>query len=380
MKTPSRPVSPASSPPANGGQAEGLPYVPDLTGKMLGDFHILRRLGEGGMGQVYLAEQVSLKRPIALKILKAELAANPKALQRFKSEAEAVARATHPNIVQIYAIGEVDGLHYMALEFIDGLNLRDYLAKKGPPALALALSIMRQGAAALQRAGELGIIHRDVKPENILLTRQGGVKIADFALSRILTGEPQPSVKLTQSGVTMGTPLYMSPEQVEGKKLDPRTDIYSFGVTSYHMLAGEPPFRGQTPFEVALQHVQTEPELLDKVRPDLPAELCAIVHKMMAKPPEQRYQTARDLLKDLILLRDSLTTGAVSTTGTPVAAALPSRPSGTPPPTKTSVLKRPWGVIMVLATIVLALLGGTLAGWYTRPPARSVAAVPAPDL
>src|SRR5947209_2047038 len=133
-----------------------------LTGRTLGDYHVLRRLGQGGMGQVYLAEQVSLKRKVALKILRADLAANPTSLQRFKAEAEAVARATHANIVQVYAIGECEGLHYMALEYVEGRNLGEFLAKKGPPELVLALRIMRQVAAALLRASELGIIHRDI--------------------------------------------------------------------------------------------------------------------------------------------------------------------------------------------------------------------------
>src|SRR5262245_65414252 len=155
----------------------------DWIDRTLGEFRVLRRLGGGGMGQVFLAEQTSLKRNVALKILKPELAANATALQRFRQEAEAVARVTHANIVQVYAIGEQDGVPYMALEYVEGRTLRDYLAKKGPPELHVAVSIMRQVAAALQRAGELGIVHRDIKPENILLTRKGEVKVADFGLS-----------------------------------------------------------------------------------------------------------------------------------------------------------------------------------------------------
>src|SRR5262249_54747063 len=151
-----------------------------------------------------------------------ELTANAGALDRFKREAEAAARATHANIVQIYAIGEADGIQFMALEYVEGRNLREFLDKKGPPETLVALSIMRQIAAALQRAGELGVIHRDIKPENILLTRRGEVKVADFGLSRVLS-EAGPALNLTQTGMTMGTPLYMSPEQVEGKPVDPRT-------------------------------------------------------------------------------------------------------------------------------------------------------------
>ena len=170
---------------------------------------------------------------------------------------------------------------------------------------------MRQVAAALERAGELGIVHRDIKPENILLTRKGEVKVTDFGLSRCFATEAP--LNLTQSGVTMGTPLYMWPEQVRGQPIDPRTDIYSFGVTCYHMLAGEPPFRGTTAFDVAVQHVQGEPRPLGSLRPDLPPELCAVVHKMMARRPEDRYQSARDILNDLSRFKDGigLTTGAM---------------------------------------------------------------------
>src|SRR5207249_11584534 len=141
-----------------------------------------------------------------------------------------------------------------------------------------------QVASAIQRASEMGIIHRDIKPENILVTRKGEAKVADFGLVRVFTEGGQP-LNLTQSGVTMGTPLYMSPEQVEGKPVDYRSDIYSFGVTCYHMLAGQPPFQGGNAFEVALKHVREEPAPLETFRPDVPATLCAVVHKMMAKDP-----------------------------------------------------------------------------------------------
>jgi serine/threonine-protein kinase len=347
----------------------------DLTGRTLGDYRVLRRLGQGGMGQVYLAEQVSLRRRVALKILKAELAANPLSLQRFKAEAEAVARAAHANIVGVFGIDSADGYHYMALEYVEGRNLRDHLARRGPPEVPLALSIMRQVAAALRSAAEAGIIHRDVKPENILLTRKGEVKVADFGLSRVLAAE-QPALNLTQSGVTMGTPLYMSPEQVEGKPLDPRTDVYSFGVTCYHMLAGQPPFRGQNAFEVALQHVRAEPEPLGRLRPDLPAELCAVVHKMMAKDPAARYQGCGELLQDLARLREALN-GAprtdLSLSGPvplPAEAAesaaatghVPATPAGPPAPRG-----RRWVPWLGAAAVLLALGGGAALGWLRLP-------------
>lgn len=346
----------------------------DLTGRTLADFHILRHLGQGGMGQVYLAEQISLKRKVALKILRPEMAADPTSLQRFKAEATAVAQATHANIVQVYAIGEADGIAYMALEYVEGRNLREYLLKKGPPDLLLALSIMRQTASALARAAELGIIHRDIKPENILLTRKGEVKIADFGLSRCLAGD-RPALNLTQSGVTMGTPLYMSPEQVEGKAVDCRTDIYSLGVTCYHMLAGHPPYQGASPFEVALQHVRGEPKPLADIRPDLPVALGAIVHKMMAKDPAARYQTGRDLLKDIARLRESLSGQTTAATPpavelVPVSSAevtekgLPAKnAAATAPMPKWIPQHWGWRGAIVAGSLLVAGLIGTAIAW-----------------
>jgi serine/threonine-protein kinase len=342
----------------------------DLTGQTLGDYRVLRRLGQGGMGQVYLAEQLSLKRKVALKLLRPEMASNPRALQRFKREAEAVARITHANIVQVYQIDEANGLQFMALEYVEGRNLREHIERKGTPDVLLALSIMRQVAAALQRASEMGIIHRDIKPENILLTRKGEVKVADFGLSLAPDGD-QPAPNLTQSGVTMGTPLYMSPEQVEGKPVDFRTDIYSFGVTSYYMLAGQPPFRGTTAFEVAVAHVQKEPEPLASIRPDLPQNLCAVVHKMLAKDPNQRYQTGRDLLKDLVRLRESLSGSTLARSpalpGTPSSGSIPALSSSATVKTQpTATLgRRRWALVTVfLLSVLLAAGGGAVFGWW----------------
>lgn len=354
--------------------------TPDYSGRSIGDFQLLRRIGQGGMGQVYLARQTSLKRQVAIKILKPELAANTISLKRFQAEAEAVANITHANIVQVYAIGEADGLHYMALEYVDGRNLKDYLSKKGIPDLPLALFIMRQIAAALDRAGELGFVHRDIKPENILISRKGEVKITDFGLSRCFSNETS-TVHLTQSGVTMGTPLYMAPEQVRGQPVDPRTDIYSFGVSCYHMLKGEPPFQGATPFDVALQHVQAEPPPLQEARPDLPLELCHIVHKMMAKRPEDRYQSAREILKDLTSLRDLIGAGkgaSLSTSNIPISAASSSASSSPMltmatgssvaishfPTDSVPIHTRRWGRLVWWAFVVLGTVGLAYGGAY----------------
>jgi len=350
----------------------------DLTGKTMGDYKILRRLGQGGMGQVFLAEQISLKRKVALKLLKPELASNSTALARFKAEAEAVAKATHANIVQVYAIHEIGGNHIMALEYVEGRNLREFLEKKGPPEVLLGLSIMRQIAAALQRASELGIIHRDIKPENILLTRKGEVKVADFGLSRVYSEQGGQPLHLTQSGITMGTPLYMSPEQVEGKKtIDHRTDIYSFGVTCYHMFAGHPPFQGSAPFEVALQHVQKEPVSLQEIRPDVPAELCTIIHKMMAKAPENRYQLGREIVRDVGKLRDTMVGASQVLPPAPTQNSLASQKTKDALPTLSSphFATNPWPRRLLFAALPLALAGGLSISWFRN---QSSSAAPSP--
>lgn len=263
----------------------------------LGEFRLLRRLGRGGMSEVYLAEQTLLKRHVAIKVMRPELMLDESLRQRFQKEALAVAGLNHPNIVQIYTVGEADGRIYIAQEYVNGQNLREYLTRKGPPDLPIAVHIMKQVAAALQAAGQAGIVHRDIKPENIMLARKGEVKVADFGLAK--RSQQAESQQLTQLGTTMGTPLYMSPEQVNGTNVDERSDLYSFGVTCYHMLAGQPPFRGDNAISIAVQHLRGIAKPLEKIRPDLPPLLCRIVHKLMEKDPDTRYQTAAAVIKDL---------------------------------------------------------------------------------
>src|SRR5271165_1532971 len=188
------------------------PSTGDLSGRQVGDFRILRRLGRGAMAEVYLAEQCPLKRWVAIKVLRSELADDKTYLRRFEREAQAAASLVHANIVQIHEVGQVDGLHYIVQEYVQGQNLRDWLARNGPPLLQQALSIMRQITAALGKAAEHGVIHRDIKPENIMITAAGDVKVADFGLARVLRESDTDATSLTQIGVTMGTPLYMSPE------------------------------------------------------------------------------------------------------------------------------------------------------------------------
>ena len=268
----------------------------DLTGRELGDYQLLRRLGRGGMADVYLAKQNSLNRNVALKILKPELAKDDSYVQRFRLEAQAAAKLVQANIVQIYEVGHIDDFYFIAQEYVQGRNLRQYLMRHGAVEPVMAINVIRQCAMALQKAGEHHVIHRDIKPENIMLSTKGEVKIADFGLARVNNLD---NPALTQIGITMGTPLYMSPEQVDGSPIDQRSDLYSLGVTAYHMLAGNPPFEGDNALAIAVQHVKDTPVSIAELRPDIPPELCEVIQRLMGKQPSDRPADAKALLKEL---------------------------------------------------------------------------------
>jgi len=267
----------------------------DHSGKRLGQYHLLRRLGCGAMAEVYLAEQRSLGRQVAVKILRGDLARDATSVQRLRNEAMAAAALVHANIVQIYEVGRVGSVYFIAQEYVAGENLAERIRRTGPLEPGPAIRILRQIAAALAKAAEHGIIHRDIKPENILLSKSGEVKVADFGLAR----RSGSGAALTREGLTMGTPLYMSPEQIEGRPLDCRSDLYSLGVTCYHMLAGRPPYLADTALAVAMQHLNAAPRRLADLRPELPPGLGRIVHQLLRKRPNDRYQTPWELLEDL---------------------------------------------------------------------------------
>jgi serine/threonine protein kinase/biopolymer transport protein ExbD len=271
----------------------------DLTNRTLGEFRLLKHLGSGGMADVYLAEQTTLQRQVAVKVMKPAMMAlsGEVMLARFKQEAMMAAGLNHRNIVQVYTIGQEGDLHYIAQEFVQGKDLASILKSRGAPDLASALHVMGQAAAALKASGEAGIVHRDIKPENILVTKKGEVKVADFGLAQLHEGPDEGN--LTREGTTMGTPLYMSPEQVSGRELDPRSDIYSLGVTFYQLLCGQTPFTGKTAMAIAVQHLNSPPPPLKEKNPALPTVLCRLVHRMMAKRRSLRYQTADEVLTDL---------------------------------------------------------------------------------
>jgi eukaryotic-like serine/threonine-protein kinase len=273
----------------------------DLSGQKLGDYELIRRLGRGGMADVYLAKQASLGRQVAVKVLRPGLAADEKYVRRFHQEARAAASLVHANIVQIHEVGCVEGWHYIVQEYVPGQNLKQFLQRNGPVDARMAMRVLRQVAAALHRSARQQIIHRDIKPENIMLSTTGEVKVADFGLAQV--AQEGQGLDLTQIGVTLGTPLYMSPEQVEGRTVDPRSDIYSLGVTAFHMLTGHPPFQGETALNVAVQHLKREPARLEQLRKDLPPAICRIVHKMLQKDRAERQQSAAEVLQELRAVR-----------------------------------------------------------------------------
>ncbi|MEW6357346.1 MAG: ATPase, T2SS/T4P/T4SS family [Planctomycetota bacterium] len=266
-----------------------------LIGAKLGLLQIKEKLGQGGMGAVYMAINTSLDRMVAIKVLPEELVKNnPTFLDRFQREAKMAAKLTHPNAVIIYSVGEDKGRHFIEMEFVQGMDLRHVIQNQGQVDLKEASRIIADAARALAAAHKQGIIHRDIKPDNIMLTEEGLVKVADFGLARAATGDSS----ITMSGQVMGTPLYMSPEQGQGKPTDGRTDIYSLGATYYHALVGLPPFMADTPLQVMMKHA-TEPLTWSERAEGVPAEIRAIVERMMMKNPAERYTTCDAVIADI---------------------------------------------------------------------------------
>jgi serine/threonine-protein kinase len=219
-------------------------------------------------------------------VLRPETTGHPAAVDRFAPEARAAASLVHGNIVQIHEVACIDGIHFLAEEYVAGPSLKAWLAARGPLDARQGLAVLEQVGSALARSAQQGIVHRDIKPENLLVTPAGEVKVADFGLARVLSSD----VELTQDGMTLGTPLYMSPEQGQGGAVDARSDLYSLGATVYHLLAGHPPFTGPTPVSVVMAHIQEPLVPLATLRPDLPAGLCAIVERLL------RFQSPAEML------------------------------------------------------------------------------------
>ncbi|HKY28002.1 MAG TPA: protein kinase [Pyrinomonadaceae bacterium] len=352
-------------------------------GQELGHYRVIKRIGAGGMGEVYLAKDSRLDRTVALKILPADIASDQRRMVRFKQEARLVSSLNQPNILTIFEFGEVDSLQFIATEFVDGVTLRQYL-RKSQLSLQEVIDIAIQVTAALDAAHEAKIVHRDIKPENIMIRgRDGVVKVLDFGLAKLTekktasglatdTEAPTEVLLKTMPGVLMGTVNYMSPEQARGLPVDARTDIWSMGAVLYEMAAGYAPFSGQTSSHIIVDILEKEPP----TPLGLPAELDRIIRKTLAKKPEDRYQTTRDLLIDLKNLRKRLELDAeLVRTGPPSPSETPAAVMQTRSPGSRVLVP----MLISAAVVGLLVLGFTV--WSSsRPNILPPAPAAAPDI
>src|SRR6266853_3611700 len=279
-------------------------------GTKLGRYEIRSKIGEGGMGEVYLADDTRLRRKVALKVLPENIAADTDRLLRFEREAFAASGLNHPNILTIFEFGAADKTHFLASEFVEGESLRERMRRPGMT-VSETLEIAIQIASALQAAHEAGIIHRDIKPDNVMIRTDGYVKVLDFGLAKlsepgaVATGsvsDPEAQTRMqlqTQAGMIMGTVAYMSPEQARGQEVDKRTDVWSLGCVLYELLTRQQPFRGETTADTLANIIHREPTPLLMLRQDANAELERIINKTLSKNSGNRYQTASELLADL---------------------------------------------------------------------------------
>ncbi|HVC25300.1 MAG TPA: Stk1 family PASTA domain-containing Ser/Thr kinase [Acidimicrobiales bacterium] len=260
-----------------------------------GRYELRNQIARGGTAQVYLARDLLLDRPVALKVLFPELSTDHSFVERFRREAQAAANLMHPNIVQVFDWGESDRTYFIVMEYIDGEPLSSIIRTQAPLAAAQAASIASDIAKALSYAHRHGVVHRDVKPGNVLITADGQVKVTDFGIARAIGTDEQ----VTQTGLVMGTATYFSPEQAQGLAVDARSDVYALGVVCYEMITGRPPFSGETPVAIAYQHVRENPPTPRALNPEIPAALEAIVLEAMAKLPAERYVSADEMKADL---------------------------------------------------------------------------------
>ncbi|MGH2977322.1 MAG: Stk1 family PASTA domain-containing Ser/Thr kinase [Gaiellaceae bacterium] len=282
-----------------------------------GRYRIMRKLGAGGMADVYLAEDQELGRRVAIKILNGRHANDDQFIERFRREAKNAAALNHPNIVSIYDRGEAEDTYYIAMEFLDGRSLKELIVGHGAAPVKVAIEYARQILSALRFAHRHGIVHRDIKPHNVLVDGEGRVKVTDFGIARAGTSQ------MTETGSIVGTAQYLSPEQARGGEIDQRSDLYSLGIVLYELLTGKTPFEGDTPVEIAMKHLSAVPKPPSELRPDIPPELDMVVLRALAKDPDDRYQSADEMEADL----ERVARGA------PVAAATVD--------SATQVLRRP---------------------------------------
>jgi eukaryotic-like serine/threonine-protein kinase len=339
---------------------------------------IKRKLGSGGMADVYLAEDQELGRLVALKLLDDRHAADDQFVERFRREAQSAASLNHPNIVSIFDRGRAEGTYYIAMEFLDGRTLKELLVRNGPTPIPIAIDYARQILGALAFAHKNGIVHRDIKPHNIVVGGDGRLKVTDFGIAR--SGASQ----MTEAGSIVGTAQYLSPEQARGAPVDPRSDLYSLGIVMYEMLTGNVPFTGDTPVEIAMKHLSQIPDPPSAQRADVPHDLDAVVVRALAKEPDQRYGSAEEMDADLARVArgvavsretEDAMTQVLSGAGVATAQTMISRPRAVAPPPAPPVYRPPgqyydyaepprgrsiWPWVLAIGLI----LAGAIGGWF----------------
>jgi serine/threonine-protein kinase len=325
---------------------------------VIGQYVIRSRIGDGGMGAVYRAEQTTVGRDAAIKVLHPQLSASRDVAERFQQEARAASQLNHPNVVTIYNYGAMeDGTLFLAMEFLDGTNLKDLVTKSGPLAPERAVKIAKQIAESLDEAHRRGIVHRDLKPHNVMLVERGQqtdfVKVLDFGLAKVQ------GVDMTADGLLCGTPRYMSPEQLSGAKVDGRSDLYSLGIVLFEMLAARTPFEADSVLGFVNQHLKDPPPSLSQVvkRKKFPRALEELVARLLAKSPGERPKSAADLARELDKVLDPDASPAPAPAPAPIVVVAAPKSKRTPKPaaaktTTTSLATRSWSAVVALALVV----------------------------
>lgn len=293
-------------------------------------YQLTERIGEGGMAEVYLGTDIRLKRDIAVKVLRPQYSSDKQFLDRFLDEARAMAGFSHPNIVNVYDAGRERGRSYIVMEYVAGTDLRKLIKQRGALSVEQAMKIAEQVAQGVAAAHNKHIVHRDIKPGNVLITPDGDVKVADFGIARAVSD----SKHLTEPGVVWGTTAYLSPEQIRGDAATPASDVYSMGVVLYEMLSGKPPFQGEDRVAIALQHLHDAPTSLSEKNPKVPRGVENLINRAMAKEPSQRYSTADEFARAIRMYLDAGNDSTIAQSAMPQAARPQQRqqPAATQPP------------------------------------------------